>query len=63
MICKDRHEMQVKTKTGEWSYFDDKKNIKDLEKCYQMYHRHSKYDARIIKITTCREVLKSTQHH
>ncbi len=55
-----RYEMQIRTKSNpdkNWVYFDDKKSIKDLD-CYEMYEKHSKYDARIIKITTSKEVIK-----
>ena len=55
----DRYEMQIRTKNGAWEYFDDKALIKDLD-CYDLYANNIHYDARIIKITTSKHVIKST---
>lgn len=57
-----RYEMQIRTKSDpkqKWVHFDDKKTIDELS-CYEMYEKHSRYDARIIKITTSKEVVKET---
>ena len=57
-----RYEMQIRTKSDpkqKWRYFDDKKTIDELD-CYGLYEKHSKYDARIIKITTTKETVKET---
>lgn len=57
-----RYEMQIRVKSSpkqKWVYFDDKKTIDELD-CYDMYEKHSKYDARIIEITTSKEVIKES---
>lgn len=59
-VIKNKYEMQIKTKIGKWRSFDCKSKIKDLEENYQAYNRHSKYDARIIKITTVSNIVKET---
>ena len=54
--------MYIRAKSNpnkKWVYFDDKKSVEDLD-CYEMYEKHSKFDARIIKITTSKEVIKES---
>jgi hypothetical protein len=43
--------MQIKTKTGRWKYFDNKKTVGELT-CYDSYEKHSLYDVRVFKIET-----------
>jgi hypothetical protein len=55
-----KYEMQIKLTSypdQEWRSFDTRKTIEELN-MYDTYKRHSRYDARIIKITTTREVVK-----
>lgn len=57
-----RYEMQIRVSADpnkKWKYFDDKASIEELD-CFGLYEEHSKYDARIIKITTTKEVIKET---
>ena len=57
-----RYEMQIRTKSDpkkKWRHFDDRKTIDELD-CYEMYKKHPLYDAKIIKITTSKEMVKET---
>jgi len=59
-----RYEMQIKTDGYGWEYFDDKKNVKDLN-CFGYYRKlysqgKTATDARIVKIETIKTVIENT---